>query len=119
MKNIFKDPVVKKIFTRKCWKYFFISSMLSVLQVVCYVAIILLMQYIQAAIENDASKWLFPNLSAAAQVGILAPIIIAICVVSIIVGLLGNKYSVAFGKNITVNFRSNMYRNIQTFSMVD
>lgn len=119
MKNIFKDPVVKKIFTKKCWKYFFISSILSILQVVCYVAIVLLMQYIQAAIENDSSKWLFPNLSAAAQVGIIAPIIIVICVLSITVGLLGNKYSVAFGKNITINFRSNMYKNIQTFSMVD
>lgn len=119
MKNIFKDPIVKKVFTKKCWKYFFISSMLSIAQVVCYVAIILLMQYIEVAINNDSSKWLFPNLSATAQIGILAPIIIFICAISIIVGLLGNKYSVAFGKNITINFRNNMYKKIQSFSMVD
>lgn len=119
MKNIFKDVAVKKIFTKKCWKYFFISSILSVIQVACYVAIILLMQYIEAAISDDTSKWLFPSLSRGLQIGILAPIIILVCIVSITVGLIGNKYSVAFAKNIAINLRNNMYSNIQTFSMVD
>ena len=112
--------IVKKIFTAKCWKYFFVSSFLSLIQVAAYVAIILLLGYINSAVHNNPDKWLFPQLQTGAQqIAAIVPMMLAICVISFIFGLIGNKYSIKFAKQSAINLRNILYSKIQTFSMVD
>jgi len=90
------------------------------LQVVAYVAVILLLQYISAAMEKDSSKWLFPSLGTQQlQIAVLVPLLLGICVVSFGLGLIGNRFSIKFAKNISINTRNLIYTKIQDFSMVD
>lgn len=115
-----KHQAIKKIFTKKCWKYFLISSLLSTLQVVAYVAVILLLEYISAAMVNDSSKWLFPSLGTQQlQIAVLVPMLLGICIISFGLGLIGNRFSIKFAKNIAINTRNLIYTKIQDFSMVD
>ena len=110
---------IKSIFSRKCAIFFTISSILSVIQVVGYVSIVLLLPQLNSVVEGNKDNFMFPSLSADMQVAVLVPLMIGISIISFLIGLLSNYYSVGFAKNISMNLRNLVYSKIQTFSMVD
>ena len=110
---------IKSIFSRKCAIFFTISSILSVIQVVGYVSIVLLLPQLNNVVEGNKDNFMFPSLSADMQVAVLVPLMIGISIISFLIGLLSNYYSVGFAKNISMNLRNLVYSKIQTFSMVD
>lgn len=110
---------IKSIFSRKCAIFFTISSILSVIQVVGYVSIVLLLPQLNSVVEGNKDNFLFPNLSSDMQVAVLVPLMIGISIISFLIGLLSNYYSVGFAKNISMNLRNLVYNKIQTFSMAD
>lgn len=113
-----RKNAIKSIFTKQCWKYFLISSFLSVIQVVAYVSVALLLQYLNDATNKD--NLLFPSLGAGSpQIAVLVPLLIGISIVSFLFGLLGNRYSIGFAKQVSINLRNMIYSKVQTFSMVD
>ena len=106
---------IKKIFTKKSWKFFFLSSFFSLLQAICYISILVILPLIQ----DINNKLIFQNLTKVENLVIFIFITIFICCLSLIFGFIGNKFSVKFSKISFTNLRNLIYTKIQDFSMVD
>lgn len=110
-----RHKIIKKIFTKKSWKFFFLSSFFSLLQAICYISILIILPLIQ----NIKSNPIFTNLSIEVNLVIFVIITLFICGLSLFFGLIGNKFSVQFSKTTFINLRNLVYTKIQDFSIVD
>ena len=113
--NNLRHKIIKKIFTKKSWKFFFLSSFFSLLQAICYISILIILPLIQ----NIKSNPIFTNLSIEVNLVIFVIITLFICGLSLFFGLIGNKFSVQFSKTTFINLRNLVYTKIQDFSIVD
>ena len=113
--NNLRHKIIKKIFTKKSWKFFFLSSFFSLLQAICYISILIILPLIQ----NIKSNPVFTNLSVEVNLVIFVIITLFICGLSLLFGLVGNKFSVQFSKTTFINLRNLVYTKIQDFSIVD
>lgn len=116
--KIIIKKAVKDIFTKKCLTFFAISSLSSIIQVIGYILIVLLLPKLNSIVDNK-DNYVFPNLNADMQVVALVSLMIGISIVSFLIGLLSNYYSVGFAKHVSMNLRNLVYSKIQSFSMAD
>lgn len=70
-------------------------------------------------IQNIKSNPVFTNLSVEVNLVIFVIITLFICGLSLLFGLVGNKFSVQFSKTTFINLRNLVYTKIQDFSIVD
>ncbi len=113
---------LKLFVSKQALKYFFVSSILNVLQVICVIAIPILLQYFNSFAKNTISSdnLLFGmSIDRNWQVVILVTIIIVISILLFLFGYIGNKYSIKFSKTIAMNMRSITYSNVLKFSQSD
>lgn len=113
---------LKLFISKRALKYFFVSSILNILQVICVIAIPILLQYFNSFAKNTNG---FDNLLFGQsidrnwQVAILVAIILVISALLFLFGYIGNKYSIKFSKTVAMDMRSLTYSNVLKFSQSD
>ncbi|MDE5651575.1 MAG: ABC transporter ATP-binding protein/permease [Ureaplasma sp.] len=117
-----KKGNLKLFISKQGLKYFLASSMLNILQVVCVIAIPILLDYFNSFAKNsdNKDKLIFgSSIGLNWQIAILLVIILAISGFLFLFGYIGNKYSIKFSKTVAINMRSLTYSNVLHFSQSD
>lgn len=113
---------LKLFVSKQALKYFFASSILNVLQVICVIAIPILLQYFNSFAKNTeiSNNLLFgSSIDRNWQIAILIGIILVISASLFLFGYFGNRYSIKFSKEIAITMRSLTYSNVLKFSQSD
>ncbi|MDE7222110.1 MAG: ABC transporter ATP-binding protein/permease, partial [Ureaplasma sp.] len=92
------------------------------MQVVCVIAIPILLEYFNSFVKsaNENNSLLFgSSIDRNWQIAILLIIVLAISGFLFLFGYIGNKYSIKFSKTVAMNMRSLTYSNVLKFSQSD